>query len=526
MKGDAAAYFTLTYKDVWIQQIGQSGVASGSCVTGDEGGKSFWIIWISPSAIVEGFDIPYNYKLPTSTSSTNMSLLFVTTESSSYDSHSCSEEAALSHYQKFSEEAGILHCKQLLEGIPEDGRDHTNINTLIQRADSHMLELFGKELAAMIDQSIQGINSKHGQAQASDMHRLLKLAGVMTMLPPSSDLLPSILRLYMTLKSFPIDQVNVIASELKRCVREILEGLCSLVQSGLYIVPQGDGIHKTTSYMMNYIKYLWEHNSLLNIILAQDGGESKNSLHGEKWTQLDYFVQSLIGHLDSLLERISKYNSKELQHFFLLNNSHFILEKLQKLDMKSPLQHSWITKYHNQVEYHIMRYLEHSWKPILSCLDTRNIILFPCFHLPPVTRFYTMLTSTCAEQKYWKIEDPELRQVVRKTVSSQVTQCYQAYLERNVKHQKHAPCTYQELENKLMELFEGKKTQCFCGHHGAKEGSYTKLIAAHIPLLSNQREDLQGVMARASKKLVDLGTGAASISSGSRGENGVFFSAC
>uniref|UniRef100_A0A0E0LIG5 Uncharacterized protein n=1 Tax=Oryza punctata TaxID=4537 RepID=A0A0E0LIG5_ORYPU len=79
-------------------------------------------------------------------------------------------------YQQCSDGAGIPHYKQLLEDIPEDGCNRLNISIWIQRADSRMLELFEKELVAMIDRSIQEINSKHGQEQESDMHRLLKLA--------------------------------------------------------------------------------------------------------------------------------------------------------------------------------------------------------------------------------------------------------------------------------------------------------------------------------------------------------------
>ncbi|BAT00597.1 Os07g0211000, partial [Oryza sativa Japonica Group] len=388
------------------------------------------------------------YKMPASTSSsTNMSFVLTSTTelASSYDIQSSSEEAAISQYQQCSYEAGIRIYKQLLGDIPEDGLDLSNIRIWIQRADSRMLELFKEELVAMIDQSIQEINSKHGQEQESDMHRLLKLAGVMTMLSPSSDLLPAILRLYVTLEIFPVNQVNGIASELKRCVREIFQGQCSLALNGIYSVPRGGGIHNITSYMMNYIKYMWEHDSLLNVILAQDDGESENPLHDGKWTRLDYFVQSLIGYLDSLLETISKYQSTEFQCIFLLNNAHFILEILEKLDMKSALQQSWITRHHNQVEYQIARYLEHSWEPILSRLVARKNILFPCFHLPPLTEFYTMLNNNCAVQKYWKIEDPKLRQVVRKTISSRVTQCYQAYLGRSVKNQKRAHYTSEDL---------------------------------------------------------------------------------
>ncbi|XP_052162988.1 uncharacterized protein LOC127780074 [Oryza glaberrima] len=174
--------------------------------------------------------------MPASTSSaTNMSFVLTSTTelASSYDIHSSSEEAAISQYQQCSDEAGIRNYKQLLEDIPEDGLDHSNISIWIQGADSQMLELFKKELVAMIDRSIQEINSKHGQEQESDMHCLLKLAGVMTMLPPSSDLLPAILRLYATLEIFPVNQVYGIASELKRCVREIFQGQCPLALNGI-----------------------------------------------------------------------------------------------------------------------------------------------------------------------------------------------------------------------------------------------------------------------------------------------------
>lgn len=123
--------------------------------------------------------------------------------------------------------------------------------------------------------------------------------------------------------------------------------------------------------------------------------------------------------------------------------------------MKSALQQDWILRYENQVKHQITRYLELSWLPVMSCLDahTPTQALFPCFHLPLTTRFYEMLESTCAEQQNWRIEDPKLRNNVRKAVSSHVVQCYQAHLQKKgMKLHKYIP---QEIENKLMELFQG-----------------------------------------------------------------------
>lgn len=384
--------------------------------------------------------------MPSSTSSTDLSIRFATTESSSYDSHS------------FSDEPGnVSHYMQLLEDIPEDAHDPTDIGTWIQRAELQMLQLFGKELVALIDRSIQEINREHGQARgASDMRRLLKLAVVITMLPTSPDLLPVILRLYATLGTFPIDQLNGITKELRKCVRKILRRVCSLsqTQSGLYHVAQRGGVHKITLYVMNYVKFLWEHDSVINNIIAyQADGESEN---GEEWTQVDSFVQHFIGRLDALLERMARHESMMgLECISLLNNAHFILNRLRKLEVKSALQQDWILRYENQVKHQITRYLELSWLPVMSCLDahTPTQALFPCFHLPLTTRFYEMLESTCAEQQNWRIEDPKLRNNVRKAVSSHVVQCYQAHLQKKgMKLHKYIP---QEIENKLMELFQG-----------------------------------------------------------------------
>uniref|UniRef100_J3MJE7 Uncharacterized protein n=1 Tax=Oryza brachyantha TaxID=4533 RepID=J3MJE7_ORYBR len=178
---------------------------------------------------------------------------------SSDDIHGCSEEAAISHHQKCSQE-------ELLEDIPEDGHGCRYINIWIQRADLQTLKLFRKELVAMVDQSIHEISSKNGQAQASDpdMHRLLRLAGMVTMLPTSPDLLPAMLRLFMTLK----------------CVRNILHRLCSL--------PQNGSCQMVASYVMNHVRVVREHDAVLNIVLAQDTGQSD-----EEWRRVDSFVHYL-----------------------------------------------------------------------------------------------------------------------------------------------------------------------------------------------------------------------------------------
>lgn len=401
--------------------------------------------------------------MPASLCSTDKSLAFPTStgESSSVDSQSSLEEVG----------NGISHYRQqfldiILENVEGFGREapcynHTNATYWFKEADwedfeavqamtDQIMKKAGRRGSKALWKAVESMVDESVHHAPSDMQHLLKLAYVvMNMLPSSPEKLPALLKLYTGFGTFPVNRVCDILRVLKVCARDILHGLKSLVS--MYdpsSTPQGGGIHKVTAYLMTYIKWLQDHGSLVDSILARD--DEGNPSHELRKDSLNFFVEDLIFCLYHVLERSSKlYESEGLRWIFLLNNTHLILRKLKDSG------YDWILKYQNQFEQLLAAYLESSWGPVLSCLEIKMGMLCLWFSRPPVARFNAKLEVAYVAQKNWRIEDPELRHVVRKAVSARVLEGYQAYLQSCVNCEKYQRYTPQDLDVKLMELFEG-----------------------------------------------------------------------
>jgi len=75
-----------------------------------------------------------------------------------------------------------------------------------------------------------------------------------------------------------------------------------------------------------------------------------------------------------------------------------------------------------------------SWGPVVSCLGTRTGMLGCCFsHSSNSAKFCCQFDTTYFNQKHWKLEDPRLREVVRRAVCKRVITAYQVHFERSRK---------------------------------------------------------------------------------------------
>uniref|UniRef100_A0A0A9HA69 Exocyst subunit Exo70 family protein n=1 Tax=Arundo donax TaxID=35708 RepID=A0A0A9HA69_ARUDO len=201
---------------------------------------------------------------------------------------------------------------------------------------------------------------------------------------------------------------------------------------------------------MNYIRLLLHHRSSISFILSHNDGTDKSM------DSLDHIVQDLIICLEFMLNRAAEaYGSGGLQCFFLMHNLHFAVKQAEGLELSPFLGHTWVQVHKDFIERYMETYVDLSWGPVVSCLNTRKSMLGCCFNqYSNRVRFCLQFDSTYYNQEHWKVEDPPLREVVRRAVCNKVIPAYRTHFQKSKNvHERYNP---ELLEVQLMQLFEGR----------------------------------------------------------------------
>nr|CAD1839064.1 unnamed protein product [Ananas comosus var. bracteatus] len=187
-------------------------------------------------------------------------------------------------------------------------------------------------------------------------------------------------------------------------------------------------------------------------------------------TPLGRCVLSLMTYLESNIEEKSKlYEDGGLQYIFLMNNKHYIVQKVKDSELKMLLGDNWIRKRRGLIRQYATSYLRASWTKVLSYLKDEGMggsggssgasktILKERFR-----NFNLAFEEIYRVQAGWKVLDPQLREELKISVSEKVIPAYRSFVGRFRGHleggrhaAKYIKYTPEDLENHVAELFEG-----------------------------------------------------------------------
>ncbi|XP_057983544.1 exocyst complex component EXO70B1-like [Malania oleifera] len=248
---------------------------------------------------------------------------------------------------------------------------------------------------------------------------------------------------------------------------------------------QGGEIHPLTRYVMNYVKLLVDYTDSLNLLLANDVGDSNglqvghndddcndndNNLHTSDGSPLARCLVSIMASLESNLEDKSKlYEDKAMQCIFLMNNILYIVQKVKDSELGKFLGDHWIRKRRGQIRQYATTYLRASWTKVLSCLKDEGIWgggsssnVSKAALKERFKNFNLSFEEIYRNQTAWKVPDPQLREELRISISERVIPAYRSFLGRfrgpieNGRHPgKYIKYTTEDLENFVLDLFEG-----------------------------------------------------------------------
>lgn len=335
------------------------------------------------------------------------------------------------------------------------------------------------------------------------MMQLLSFSEAVAISRRSPEKLFKILDMYETLRDLRPEMDEIFCGEacsslrteaggilmrLGECARGTFAEFENAIQRDSSRTPvPGGGLHPLTRYVMNYIKFLCDYTDTLKQLF----GEKKEvpKLLGEETLSIPEVsndddrngrdelsplaVQTImITHvLQTNLDGKSKlYRDLALTYLFLMNNVHYIVQKVKSTEVRALLGDDWVRKHSGLVRQYATSYQRAAWGKSLSCLRDEGIHSSGSFS-SGVSRvvlkerfksFNLAFEEVHKAQMSWIVFDSQLRDELRISISDKLLPAYRSflgryghYLETGRHPEKYVKYTAEDIEDFLNNLFEG-----------------------------------------------------------------------
>nr|TKW23776.1 hypothetical protein SEVIR_3G009100v2 [Setaria viridis] len=127
-------------------------------------------------------------------------------------------------------------------------------------------------------------------------------------------------------------------------------------------------VHPLTSYVINYVKFLFDYQSTLKQLFQEfkkeDGTGSELAAVTMK------IMQALQNNLDA---KAKQYKDPALMHIFLMNNIHYIVKSVRRSEAKDLLGDDWIQRHRRIVQQNANQYRRIAWSKVLQCLSGQGL---------------------------------------------------------------------------------------------------------------------------------------------------------
>jgi exocyst complex protein 7 len=316
-----------------------------------------------------------------------------------------------------------------------------------------------------------------GEAMSIGPHQPEKLSRILDMYEVLADLLPDMDTLYSDEAGSPVRiEFHEVLRRLGDSVRATFLEFKNAIASNASTNPfAGGGTHHLTRYVMNYVKILTDYREILNLLLKDHDEDDPSSLSPDMSpsreeenksgiSPMARHFRSIASVLESNLDEKSKlYKDHALQHFFLMNNIHYMAQKVKGSELRHIFGDEWTRKCNWKFQQHAMNYERASWSSILSLLKDEGIqnpgsnSISKTLLKERLRSFYLAFEETYKTQTTWLIPDLQLREDLRISTSLKVIQAYRTFVGRHASHisDKHIKYSADDLENFLLDLFEG-----------------------------------------------------------------------
>ncbi|KAJ4804647.1 Exocyst subunit exo70 family protein A1 [Rhynchospora pubera] len=265
-----------------------------------------------------------------------------------------------------------------------------------------------------------------------------------------------------------------LAKRLAQTAQETFTDFEEAVEKDATKTTVADGtVHPLTSYVINYVKFLFDYQSTLKQ-LFQEFGTSGDEANSQLATVTMRIMQALQTNLDA---KSKQYKDQALTYLFLMNNIHYMVRSVRRSEAKDLLGDDWIQRHRRIVQQNANQYRRVAWAKVLQCISAQGLTssggtgvgesgsggASRALIKDRFRSFNIQIEELYQRQCQWTVPDPELRESLRLAVAEILLPAYRSFIKRfgplveNSKNpQKYIKYTPEDLEKMLGEFFEGK----------------------------------------------------------------------
>ncbi|KAI4370707.1 hypothetical protein MLD38_019027 [Melastoma candidum] len=279
-------------------------------------------------------------------------------------------------------------------------------------------------------------------------------------------------------KLFVLLDMYEIMRELHSEIESLFKGkACKAVEKDATKTAVLDGtVHPLTSYVINYVKFLFDYQSTLKQLFQEFKNEEETS------SQLASVTMRIMQALQNNLDGKSKqYKDASLTHLFIMNNIHYMVRSVRRSEAKDLLGDDWVQRHRRIVQQHANQYKRNAWAKILQCLSIQGLTssggssatagpdggnssgASRALVKERFKTFNMQFEELHQKQSQWTVPDTELRESLRLAVAEVLLPAYRSFVKRfgplvdsGKTPQKYIKYTAEDLERMLGEFFEGK----------------------------------------------------------------------
>ncbi|XP_071721812.1 exocyst complex component EXO70A1-like [Rutidosis leptorrhynchoides] len=233
-------------------------------------------------------------------------------------------------------------------------------------------------------------------------------------------------------------------------------------------------VHPLTSYVINYVKFLFDYQSTLKQLFQEFEKGDDNA-------QLASVTMRIMQALQTNLDGKSKqYKDQALTHLFLMNNIHYMVRSVRRSEAKDLLGDDWVQRHRRIVQQHANQYKRTAWQKILQSLTVQGLTssggssgatgdggsgssgVSRALVKDRFKIFNVQFEELHQRQSQWTVPDTELRESLRLAVAEVLLPAYRSFVKRfgplvetGKNSQKYIRYSAEDLERMLGEFFEG-----------------------------------------------------------------------
>ncbi|GLJ06000.1 hypothetical protein SUGI_0030180 [Cryptomeria japonica] len=297
------------------------------------------------------------------------------------------------------------------------------------------------------------------------MFRVLDLYEVLT------DLMPDIEDIYSQESCRSVhEQANKIQVQLSEASRGILMEFEKAVkkEKSKVRIPGGT-VHPLTRYVMNYLSFLSDYNeSLVNIITDVPGKLAKalpdSELNDPSAPLSVHIGWTIFILLCKLYKKCDLYKDVSLSYLFLMNNLHYVVQKVNGSQLKYILGMKWVRKEWNKVGQYAVKYERSALVKLLSCLTNEKVPANGGALKERLQEFNSATEEVKTRHGGWVVPDVSLREKLRVSITEKLIPPYASLVARlrsQFESNSYIKYTPEEVQNFVLDMFRGtSKRSC------------------------------------------------------------------